>query len=318
MTRASVAKVIPKVGKERRQSPHATATAHTTSTGGASRSAQQPNVAGKPGVNRVGVISLPWDESDSESELDLTYFAVGGGSSGSVRAIQKLPVSACEPVVAVSACECVVGGACELVVVNACEPAVVTCAVFDVSYSDGDSDWCYDDSSFEPCSSQESYVPGVRVARKHSWGPGTQTDIVMDSGADDSVLPVSFVNHGVAAKPDDTLFADAQGNPLAVRSWWLCNVWIGNTSIKECFMISDVTTPLLASGKLRKMGWAIENVDGAISFTRGGKRPSPVPPQQSRCFCRDPNDSGHGWETFCCYDCGKATWVQPCVCSTRV
>ena len=59
----------------------------------------------------------------------------------------------------------------------------------------------------------------------------------------DSVL--SFIGLGESVQPEDTGFSDAQGHSLKAFDWRLCTVELGNVRIKERFLVSNVTCPLL-------------------------------------------------------------------------
>ena len=94
-----------------------------------------------------------------------------------------------------------------------------------------------------------------------------------DDATDASVLPLSFLGVGESVQPESTGFSDAQGHALKAFDWRLCTVELGNVRIRERFLVSNVTCPLLASGKLHKAGWGIvKNGDGPVFVHGDDKR----------------------------------------------
>ena len=84
-------------------------------------------------------------------------------------------------------------------------------------------------------------------------------EIILDSGADGSALPMEYGHAGVPTALDDRLrFVDAQGSPLNVSSTRLATVDFGDFALKEEFIVASITSPLLSLGKLMKHGWNIE------------------------------------------------------------
>ena len=73
-------------------------------------------------------------------------------------------------------------------------------------------------------------------------------DVILDSGADTSALPLHFSEVGTACPDPSTTYVDAQGSPLTIESTRLATVQFGNVQFREKFIIADITTPLLALG----------------------------------------------------------------------
>ena len=99
------------------------------------------------------------------------------------------------------------------------------------------------------------------------------TPIILDSGADMSVLPLEYMNVGFALSKKSVL-RDAQGNIMpggALREALVEMVdGAGNmVAIKETFALSNVAEPLLALGKLLKKGWKVEGHDGEVYLSFG-------------------------------------------------
>ena len=70
-----------------------------------------------------------------------------------------------------------------------------------------------------------------------------ECDVILDSGADTSALPLKYAAVGVAGPKPDTCFVDAQGAPLTVEATRLANIQFGDVTFRDRFIISDVTCP---------------------------------------------------------------------------
>ena len=193
----------------------------------ANSSASRPAASrgGKPAVRMVSF----FDECDNE--FDLTSHGFQGGS---IRMICDGNNACCD--VSMSACK-----------TNCQHCHHVHCEEFDISSTDFDdawteAPWLYDISANH-----------VRMVTDDSLG---MDDIVLDSGADVSALPMSFANVGTACAHDGSLFVDAQGNPLEVDSTRLARVRLGDVVFKEKFIVSGVTTPLLSR---QRASWWLEH-----------------------------------------------------------
>ena len=96
------------------------------------------------------------------------------------------------------------------------------CTTFDMTHSDHDGAW----------TSDETEVNHVRTV-----------EIILDSGADGSALPLEYAEAGVAMTPDDKLrFVDAQGSPLSISSTRLATVDFGDFALKEEFIVASAFT----------------------------------------------------------------------------
>ena len=127
---------------------------------------------------------------------------------------------------------------------------------FDMSSSDFDGNWT------ESPWLHESITSHVRMVNDDSQGPD---DIVLDSGADVSALPLCYSGVGTPVSHDGSMFVDAQGNALHVDSTRLAKVRFGDVTFKEKFIVSGVTTPLLSLGNIMRSGWSICN-DGTSQW----------------------------------------------------
>ena len=93
-------------------------------------------------------------------------------------------------------------------------------------------------------------------------GDTSVCDVILDSGADTSALPLKYGHVGIEGPAIDTCYVDAQGAPLTVQSTRLANVQFGDVTFKERFIASDVTCPLLSLGSVLRAGWSIMHMDG--------------------------------------------------------
>ena len=173
-----------------------------------------------------------FDECDHE--FDLTSHCSQGGS---IRMIRDGNNACCD--VSMSACK------------TDCQHCHhVYCEEFDISSTDFDDDWTEAPWLYDISANH------VRMVADDSL---RMDDIVLDSGADVSALPMSFASVGTACAHDGSLFVDAQGNPLEVDSTRLARVRLGDVVFKEKFIVSGVTTPLLSLGNVLRGGWSIHN-----------------------------------------------------------
>ena len=100
------------------------------------------------------------------------------------------------------------------------------------------------------------------------------TEVVLDSGADESCLPYAYCEAGYAADVSQPVsFSDAQGNPLKAYGWRYAQVVLDNgVTFRERFLVTDVTSPLLACGKLYKAGWSVQHMNNELVLTKGSRR----------------------------------------------
>ena len=136
---------------------------------------------------------------------------------------------------------------------------------FDMTYSDDDSAWSWCDcaDSCVGCDVEPFHVPAIS---------DQPIEIVLDSGADISALPLSFANIGKSCQQSrDSSFIDAQGGQLNVRDIRVGKVQLGDVAFKERFIIADVTTPLLALGSIVRAGWSLR-ADGSQQYSTKGNK----------------------------------------------
>ena len=136
-----------------------------------------------------------------------------------------------------------------------CGPAMKSvvqgCEHFDMSVSDAVGAWTL--SPEVACSLAEG--SSIR-AITHDAG-GVEQEIILDSGADHSALPLSFAGVGTPVEAPNQAFVDAQGNPLPVQQVRMAEVVIGDVCFREFFIIAPVSSPLLCLGRLYRAGWEV-------------------------------------------------------------
>ena len=99
-------------------------------------------------------------------------------------------------------------------------------------------------------------------------------EVVLDSGADESCLPYAYAEVGCKASSDrHANFSDAQGNPLKAYGWRYAQVMLDNgVTFRERFLVTDVTSPLLACGKLYKAGWSVQHENNELVLSKGSRK----------------------------------------------
>ena len=136
-----------------------------------------------------------------------------------------------------------------------------------------------------PMSVQSSSAHEIPMSvRAVSEAPKTQ-DIILDSGADCSALPMCFAHVGVEdCEAMKGLYVDAQGNPLRTAGIRIAEVQVGELRFRERFVISDVTMPLISLGKLYRAGWYVLPDDGGLKLTNGRQGEAVRFKKQSLCI----------------------------------
>ena len=84
--------------------------------------------------------------------------------------------------------------------------------------------------------------------------------MIVDSGADESCLPMHMAYTGESMGSKGPSFCDAQGHPLHVHDRRTCVMQFLNLdqdvkTFKETCLVSSVNSPLFAVGKLYRLGW---------------------------------------------------------------
>ena len=143
---------------------------------------------------------------------------------------------------------------------DACETdGAYKCAVFDMTCTDSDCSW--------------TMAPDLLNHVRAFEHVGGDMDIILDSGADGSALPLCFGEVGRAVRPGQhVVYVDAQGDPLNIANTRKATVDCGDTLLEEEFLIASVTSPLLSLGRLMKQGWIINTDDAGPHLWNGTSR----------------------------------------------
>ena len=152
------------------------------------------------------------------------------------------------------------------------------CEHFDMTCSDDDGLWtCCDAvecfSLHEPNDTFISDFSDAHSIRTVGLSDPCDVEVVLDSGADGSVLPLEF---GAVGHPDRTFggskFIDAQGKPINVKGARIAEVQFGQVVFRERFIIAAVTSPLISMGRLLKDGWLLQKYqNGSMALVRNSK-----------------------------------------------
>ena len=112
------------------------------------------------------------------------------------------------------------------------------------------------------------HVHSVRALQKRAEA---SIDIILDSGADCSALPLEYAQVGCEAADRVSMagYVDAQGNALHVKATRDAEVTLGGTVFKERFVVAPVTSPLICLGHLYKAGYFVQPCDGGLVLTNG-------------------------------------------------
>ena len=174
-------------------------------------------------------------------------------------------------------------------------------AAFDLTYSDSDEDWLVCEGEERDCGGNAFFVNFTDLTGKErnvvdkdnkgngsgsspvpmdTGGPVTRgvtcekgVPVVLDTGADMSVLPMSY--SGIGKKlTQKSILRDAQRNRMAGGNMRQAVVELtdedGNkVCLRETFALSNVAEPLLALGKLLRRGWRVEGRDDEVYLTCG-------------------------------------------------
>ena len=162
----------------------------------------------------------------------------------------------------------------------------------DMSASDDDDCWTV-------CPSLcEQNVRAVSVADVNISSAGAEEiDIIIDSGADESCLPSSLAWCGTSLGSTIPDFADAQGNLLDIEDHKTVLLELPNAAgdlqcFRESCLVSSVSSPLFAVGKLCQLGWSCFWEDDRFYLGRQGDPETYIPiffkhnSLYAKCFVR--------------------------------
>ena len=112
-------------------------------------------------------------------------------------------------------------------------------------------------------------------------------EVTLDSGADLSVLPMSFLNVGEPVEDDERMrMVDAQGKRIQyagiTKASLLVKGWNNQEIIiNEKFVVGNVKTPLLCAGKMLRQGWEVKHGTHGLCLSHGEKQVE-IPLQMSK------------------------------------
>ena len=98
------------------------------------------------------------------------------------------------------------------------------------------------------------------------WTECADVEIILDSEADQSALPLRFGSVGQPATNSELSFVDAQGNDLPVSQVRVAEVTLGDLCCKESFIIAPVNNPLLCLGRLYKAGFEVRRRNNQLAL----------------------------------------------------
>ena len=110
--------------------------------------------------------------------------------------------------------------------------------------------------------------------RMMSLAGSGSADIILDSGADTSALPLSYSNVGESCSHETAGqdYRDAQGGKLDIRDTRLATVDLGNgVVLRERFIIANISCPLLALGHIIRAGWELQHSEDGICLVKRDK-----------------------------------------------
>ena len=116
---------------------------------------------------------------------------------------------------------------------------------------------------------EEAKVRGIQVPTKAppvELSPGDVHKVVLDSGADVSVMPRSWMLSQVGELTDgkSVRMLDAKGRLMANHGSKNIVLDFGPACIQDKFYASDVHAPLLSLGVLLRRGWSLDHKDGIL------------------------------------------------------
>ena len=223
----------------------------TSTSGSASVAASSvPSSAGqlqanaKAKVNRVAYV-------------DLTSLSPSGPSLGGLRALRLAEDSADASVVA--------------------DGSPTSSAAVDMSASDDDDCW-----TVCPALCEQNVRAVSRTDVDISIAGAAEIDIIIDSGADESCLPAALAWCGTSIGASIPDFADAQGHLLDIKDHKTVLLELPNAAgdlqcFRESCLVSSVSSPLFAVGKLYRMGWSCFWEDERFYLGRQGEPETYIP-----------------------------------------
>ena len=113
------------------------------------------------------------------------------------------------------------------------------------------------------------------------WKSHPPIAIVLDTGADASMVPYDYAALGVEGDGAPPNLLDAQGNPIATQANRKFDFWFKSKdgqefAVREQCVVGNVKQPLLAVGKLLRRGWQLVHHGGTLTLQEPFGRGAPV------------------------------------------
>ena len=136
--------------------------------------------------------------------------------------------------------------------------------------TDNDDNWTCEPDVKEP----NCFHP----VRMMTLAGSTSADIILDSGADTSALPLAYSDVGESCSHETVGqdYIDAQGGKLDIRDTRWVTVDLGNgVVLRERFIIANISCPLLALGvcsiSLDCAGWELQHTNDGICLVKNDR-----------------------------------------------
>ena len=116
-------------------------------------------------------------------------------------------------------------------------------------------------------------LPVRNHVRMMSAAGELSSEIILDSGADTSALPLSYGDVGESCNDVGLQdYIDAHSGKLDIRDTRLATVDLGNGVIlRERFIIANISSPLLAMGHIVRAGWELHHLSDGIYLVKNDK-----------------------------------------------
>ena len=133
---------------------------------------------------------------------------------------------------------------------------------------------CADDDENRTCEPDFKEPNHFHHVRMMTLAGSNSADIILDSGADTSALPLAYIDVG-ESRSHETIgqdYIDAQGGTLDIRDTRLATVGLGNgVVLRERFIIANISCPLLALGHIIRAGWELQHTNDGICLVKNDR-----------------------------------------------
>ena len=138
--------------------------------------------------------------------------------------------------------------------------------------TDNDGHWTLEPGLAGAEGSPEDWVMVPEVA--HVLAVQTQSEIVIDSGADISVAPLRLAGLGTSSRRSGVIMQDAQGNRIPEMQSRILDLEVATcdnqvVTIREKFCIAPIENVILSLGRLLRWGWTLGTHEGRPTLKKG-------------------------------------------------